>query len=446
MRRFNLKLFELFADVEKYLSKKGQILIGYSGGLDSTVLLTLACEYFTTKKVLAVHVNHGLSQNSEDWQSFVVEYCKLLSVNYSLHPVKIIDSANQEANAREARFDVFSKLLKKGDALLLGHHLDDQIETVIFRLLRGSGSQGLSGIPFDRELREGRLFRPLLTLTRTSILEIAKSRCLNWIEDETNSENRFDRNYLRNIVIPQINARWPNYQKRINTTIKLNKDAQMLAQSIFLSDLDNLDLQDERGGLSINLGKLKTLERIRQANVIRYLPTILGYSPPNHHVHNEIFASFLGARIDASPFLKCCGYQFRRFRNKVYVVREKVGEIKTPNFPITWDISSSLTLPDGSSLEAIEVHSGGLQLPQTMSFDVEIRRGGERCRPTGRGRTQTLKKLFQEYSLEPWWRSHIPLLYCRGLLVAVGDLWICNGWMVNSGERGLKIIWKHNSV
>ena len=128
------------------------------------------------------------------------------------------------------------------------------------------------------------------------------------------------------------------------------------------------------------------------------------------------------------------------------MVREKVGEIKTPNFPITWDISSSLTLPDGSSLEAIEVHSGGLQLPQTMSFDVEIRRGGERCRPTGRGRTQTLKKLFQEYSLEPWWRSHIPLLYCRGLLVAVGDLWICNGWMVNSGERGLKIIWKHNSV
>ena len=121
MQEFELKLFELFAGVEKYLSKKGRILIGFSGGLDSTVLLTLACEYFTTKKVLAVHVNHGLSPNSKDWQRFVVEYCKRLSVGYSLQHVEIINSANQEAKAREARFDVFSKLIKKGDALLLGH-------------------------------------------------------------------------------------------------------------------------------------------------------------------------------------------------------------------------------------------------------------------------------------------------------------------------------------
>ncbi|MAJ79969.1 MAG: tRNA lysidine(34) synthetase TilS [Porticoccaceae bacterium] len=446
MQEFELKLFELFAGVEKYLSKKGRILIGFSGGLDSTVLLTLACEYFTTKKVLAVHVNHGLSPNSKDWQRFVVEYCKRLSVGYSLQHVEIINSANQEAKAREARFDVFSKLIKKGDALLLGHHLDDQIETVLYRLLRGSGSLGLSGIPLDRNFREGRLFRPLITLTRTCILEIAQSRGLNWIEDETNSENRFDRNYLRNCVIPHIKTRWPNYQKRINTTIKLNKDAQMLAQSIFKDDLDNLDLRDERGGLSINLEKLKTLARSRQGNVIRYLPTLLGYPPTNYNVHNEFFSSFLAARIDGSPFLTCCGYQFRRFRNKVYVLHKNLSEIKASNFPITWDISSSLILPDGSMLEAVEVDSGGLQLPQTMSFDVDVKRGGERCRPSGRGRTQTLKKLFQEYSLEPWWRSHIPLLYCRCLLVAVGDLWICDGWKAHSGERGLKIIWKHNSV
>ena len=135
--RFNLKLFTLFADVEKYLSKKGRILIGYSGGLDSTVLLTLASEYFTSKKVLAVHINHGLSPNAENWQSFVVAYCKFLSVDYSVQRVEINESANQEAMAREARFGVFSKLLKKGDVLLLGHHLDDQIETVIYRLLRG---------------------------------------------------------------------------------------------------------------------------------------------------------------------------------------------------------------------------------------------------------------------------------------------------------------------
>ena len=105
--RFNLKLFALFADVEKYLSKKGRILIGYSGGLDSTVLLTLASEYFTSKKVLAVHINHGLSPNAENWQSFVVAYCKFLSVEYLLQRVEIIESANQEAIAREARVDVF---------------------------------------------------------------------------------------------------------------------------------------------------------------------------------------------------------------------------------------------------------------------------------------------------------------------------------------------------
>ena len=115
-----------------------------------------------------------MSPNAENWQSFVVAYCKFLSVDYSVQRVEIIESANQEAMAREARFSVFSKLLKKGDALLLGHHLDDQIETVIYRLLRGSGNQGLSGIPFDRKLREGRLFRPFLTLTRTCIHEIAK--------------------------------------------------------------------------------------------------------------------------------------------------------------------------------------------------------------------------------------------------------------------------------
>ena len=386
-----------------------------------------------------------MSPNAENWQSFIVAYCKFLSVDYSLQRAEIIESANQEAMAREARFDVFSNLLKKGDALLLGHHLDDQIETVIYRLLRGSGSQGLSGIPSDRKLREGRVFRPFLTLTRTCIHEIAKARGLNWIEDETNKEDRFDRNYLRNRVIPQISARWPDYHKRIKKTIKLSKDGEVLAQSIFKSDLDKLDLQDERGGLSINLEKLKNLDRIRQGNVIRYLPTLLGYSPPNYNVYNEFFASFLGARLDGCPFLKCCGYQYRRFRNKIYVVREKLYQEKVIKFPITWDVSSTLILPDGSSLEAVEVNSGGIQLPQTMSLDIEVRRGGEKCRPAGRARTQTLKKLFQEYSLEPWWRSHIPLLYCRGMLVAVGDLWICQGWIAHSGERGLKIIWKHNS-
>ena len=447
MTHFNKsEVHRLFADVQSALSAKSRVFIGYSGGLDSTVLLTLACDFFSPQRVVAVHINHGLSLHADAWQAHAAAYSAALRVTFSSHAVTVSSKHNEEATARSERYAVFRRVVGPSDVLLLGHHAGDQVETVLYNLLRGSGGRGLSGIPKVRELGTAKLLRPLLEVTRDDLVAFARKRQLSWVEDESNKDVRFDRNYLRHRVIPVMAKRWERLEQRIVATAKQSQDGELLAHSIFMSDLATLDLQDARAGLSVCNERYLQLDVHRRNNVIRHLPTLLGLSLPKRSSCAEVEKGLVHARCDASPIVACEGYQFRRYRQRIYVVRVTHCRNGGPHMPLHWHPKQALMLPNEGVLSTSQTAGGGLKLAEDVCLRVVFKSGGERCKPAGRRHSQTLKKLFQEYSIEPWWRPHVPLIYADEIMVAVGDIWVCEGWQSEPGETGLKIGWTFNSM
>ena len=431
----------VFSPWQSQLEDAAQILVGFSGGLDSTVLLALLCDFIPAKRLCAVHINHGLSDNADEWQSHAEGFCQSLGVQLRCETVSVKGAGEGlEAAAREARYQVFSRLLQTDGLLLLGHHADDQVETVLYRLLRGSGSKGLSGIPVSRTLASGRLIRPLLQWQKTQLRSFAEQHNLNWVEDETNLQSTFDRNYLRNQVVPEIAGRWPDYAHRIGHSAQLSRDNEDLAEAVAADDLQALDIRIERGGWSLCLDVFATLSAVRQRNVLRHWPDLYQLPLPGHKIIDEIIDSVVQARKDAAPKLLSQGIRWGRFRKRLYLLTaaSDYGAVKED---LHWHIEQLLVMPDGSRLSCKKMLGQGLVVAAGQSVTVRTRRGGERCQPVGRQHSNSLKKLLQEFNLEPWWRDRVPLLYMGEQLVAVGDLWVCEGYQAAPNQQGIGIHW-----
>jgi tRNA(Ile)-lysidine synthase len=418
-----------------------QILVGLSGGMDSILLLKLLSEQVDTKLLQAVHINHGLSDNADQWQQFVEGYCRQLGVDFYAEKVQLVVSGEGiEAAARDARYAVFERRLKKDGLLFLAHHADDQVETVVYRLLRGSGSKGLAGMPESRPLGLGRLIRPLLAYSKKAICREANIRGLKWIEDESNLDDQFDRNYIRNQIIPVIAKRWPAYPQAVMHSAGLNDQANQLSQDLALEDLARLDELKQRAGWSISMDGLSDLSVLRQKNLLRYWSEIKGLPAPSSKIINEILSSVVAARQDASPEVIWQTQYWARFQNRLYLLRYQ-NKTTQQDQPIHWDMQNSLVLTDDSRLEAWRAKGRGLAVG-AESVEIRYRQGGERCKPQGRGRSSSLKKLLLEYQLPPWLRDRVPLFYVRDQLVAVGDLWVCEGWAAKPEESGMEIHWQ----
>jgi len=422
-----------------------QILVGLSGGMDSILLLELLNEQIDSKRIQAVHINHGLSDNADQWQRFTEDYCRQLGVDFYAEKIQLVVTGEGiEAAAREARYTVFEKRLKKNGLLFLAHHADDQVETVLYRLLRGSGSKGLAGMPESRSLGLGKLIRPLLAYSKQAVQREAVDKGLKWIEDESNLDNHFDRNYLRNRVVPIISERWPDYAQSVMHSAALSHQADQLSKDLATEDIAGLDPKKERAGWSISIEAFSAFTKLRQKNILRYWSEIQYLSAPSATIINEILSSVIGARQDASPEVVWRSQCWARFQNRLYLLTYKNKQHQRDQ-TIRWDLQNSLFLADGSCLKA--QFSGGKGLTSKIdSVEIRYRRGGERCRPLGRGRSTSLKKLLLEYQLPPWLRDRVPLFYVEDQLVAVGDLWVCEGWCAGSEERGIEIHWQVDSM
>lgn len=422
-----------------------QILVGLSGGIDSVLLLELLSQQIDSKRIQAVHINHGLSDNADQWQQFTQNYCRQLGVEFYAEKIQLVVTGEGiEAAAREARYAVFEKRLKQNGLLFLAHHADDQVETVFYRLLRGSGSKGLAGIPETRPLGMGQLIRPLLAYSKQAIQREAVERDLNWIEDESNLNDRFDRNYIRNQVIPVIAKRWPDYPQTIMHSAGLSDQANQLSKDLALEDLASLDELNERAGWSISIEALTNLSTLRQRNFLRYWSEIQDLSAPSSKIINEILSSVVGARQDASPEIVWQSQCWARFQNRLYLLNHSNQQVPQ-DFPISWNMQNCLLLADGSQISAESSKDKGL-LVAVESLEVRYRQGGERCKPEGRGHSNSLKKLLLEYQLPPWLRDRVPLFYVNRELVAVGDLWVCEGWVAEPNQSGVKIKWHVDSL
>ncbi|MGB2115314.1 MAG: tRNA lysidine(34) synthetase TilS [Porticoccaceae bacterium] len=427
------------------IANSPQILVGVSGGMDSMLLLTLLNEYVESKRILAVHINHGLSDNSDHWQQFVENYCQQIGVNFYTEKIQLVVSGEGiEAAARNARYAVFEKLLKQDELLFLAHHADDQVETVVYRLLRGSGSKGLSGMPESRFLGAGQLIRPFLDYSKQALQQEAVDRKLTWIEDESNLDNRFDRNYIRNKLVPLIAQRWPEYSQSVMHSASLSYQADQLSHELATLDLKSLDVRNERAGWSISLELFTALSNLRQRNILRHWSQLNEFSAPSSKIINEILSAVIDARRDASPEVVWQRQCWARFQNRLYLLRYQNKSVQQ-NDSVTWDIQNPLTLIDGSQLNAQLSAGTGLRA-STESVEIRYRQGGERCKPQGRGCSTSLKKLLLEYQLPPWLRDRVPLFYVQDQLVAVGDLWVCEGWSAKPDEGGMEIHWQLDSL
>ena len=416
--------------------------IAYSGGVDSHVLLHLLAQMRRQHKIpalIALHINHQLNPRAAAWVEHCRRVCADLDIEFVAEAVQVVNDGNGiEAAARAARYAAFEKHVDTNELLLQAHHRDDQIETLLLRLLRGSGLAGLAAIPAQRGLGRGLLLRPLLDCSREDIHAYARSRGLTWIEDDSNRDDRFDRNFLRLNVLPVIERRWPAYRDTLSRVVTQADESARL-----LDELARVDAGQTIGtDGSLILVELKTLACARQGNVIRHWLEQKQLPQPSREQLQQVLA-MADARIDAQPCVTWAGAEVHRFRDQLYAF-PPLPAVPVEPIDIAWDMREPLSVVGLGTLTATVVAGTGLRADRV--YHVRNRIGGERCKPAGRAHSQTLKKLLQEYDVPPWLRERQPLIYCGDEIAAVADLWVCDGYLADAGQNGRRLRWELSSL
>lgn len=411
--------------------------VAYSGGLDSHVLLHLLaglCRAGGWPPLAAIHVNHGLTPRADAWAGHCRRVCAALGVELVVAAVRVERRGGQglEAAARAARYRAFTDALGGGELLLQAHHRDDQAETLLLRLLRGSGVAGLAGIPAQRPLGRGELLRPLLDCTRAELLDYARQQQLVWIEDDSNVDEGFDRNFLRHRVLPLLAGRWPGYR---DTLARLCAQAAESAE--LLEALAGVDAAAAQCGDTLDAAACLALSPARQRNLLRHWLAQRGLPAPGRAQLEQLRAQ-LPAVADAELCVTWPGAEVRRHQGRLYAM----APLPAPpeDVDIAWSPPHALLPQALGELRAESASGRGLRAGG--SYRVRSRRGGERCRPQGRAHSQTLKKLLQEAGVPPWWRDRLPLIYCGEQLAAVADLWVCEGFGAGVDEPGWVLHWR----
>ncbi|BCX81117.1 tRNA(Ile)-lysidine synthase [Methylomarinovum caldicuralii] len=394
--------------------------IGYSGGLDSHVLLHLCAELRaeTGPVFAALHVNHRLHPDAPVWQDHCRAICESLQVPFRAVQVDATPRPGQspEEAARKARYRAFRETLGANEALLLAQHQDDQAETVLLQLLRGAGPAGLAGMPACTDLGQGWLLRPLLDVPRQTLQAYAKAEGLHWIDDPSNTDTRYDRNFLRHRVMPLLRRRWPAADRTLARSARHCAETVALLEAATNPALDALMAADG----SLDFAALTTRPEPQQRGLLRTWLKRQGTRPPSTVYLDRILSECRQAASDRIPCIRWRGGEVRRWRGRLYF-------LATPPPPATdwqspWDGRAALLLPDGSRLEAVPAPRGiPLALWQERPITVRYRRGGEILRQHGHRRP--LKKFLQEQRVPPWKRHHLPLVYLGEELVAVAGLW-----------------------
>ena len=418
-----------------------RIRVAYSGGPDSVVLLHFLSRLPEARTIglQAVHVDHRLHPASRDWARHCRRFCdahgialEVLTVNPNLHRGR-----GPEEAARQARYAALAAGSVRGTVTATAHHREDLAETILMRLLRGSGPTGLAGIPPRRRFGGGWLWRPLLDVSREVLRDYARRHALPHVDDPSNSDRSLDRGFLREEVIPVLRRRWPDPAAALFRVATHQRAALTLLEPLAARDCQQV--VDASGAFST--AATRDWPAARTANALRHWISERGLPPPDSRKLECIREEVIRARSDAAPVLRWRGAELRRYRGRLYV-RAPPQSID-PHCTHLWqDMAVPLNLDHGL-LRAEADRGRGLSARRLSAcpLTVRFRRGGERAQPSGRARSQTLKKLFQEYGVPPWERGRLPLLYAGDCLAAVADLWICRGFEAERGEPGWRVHW-----
>ncbi|WP_322846072.1 tRNA lysidine(34) synthetase TilS [Pseudomonas sp. B33.4] len=406
--------------------------IAFSGGLDSTVLLHLLATLAKSESLpplSAVHIHHGLQAVADAWPQHCQSVCDALGVPLLIERVKVQPGASLERAARDARYAVFSSLTQANDLLLTGQHRDDQAETLLFRLLRGAGVRGLSAMPAQRPVGQGTLVRPLLEVSRAELEAYAQAHQLVWIEDPSNQDEQFSRNYLRRQIMPLLTGRWPQAQASMARSAAHLREAQELLDELAQIDLAHAATAHEFEWLglpSLELAPLAALSIARQRNVISHWLEPFTQLPDSDHWSG--WTNMCDAAPDASPIWRLANGELHRSAGRLWWLSGHW--LRTPVIGADWQApASALRLADNGCV----MFSG--QTP-VGPLRIAYRQGGEVMHLADRGH-RDLKRLLNERAVPGFVRGRLPLLFRGDELLAVANLPGLDGHV----QDGWKLHW-----
>ena len=404
-----------------------QWLVAYSGGMDSSVMLDLIAQSLPRNSVKVIHFDHGLHKRSNDW----AEFCKTQCVGYgfsfeciclNLQPRR---GDSIEMLAREHRYFYLKQRIAKNTALLLAHHQQDQAETLLYRLFRGTGIDGLKCMQPCQVFGEGTLLRPLLSSTKLQIEQYAKTHQLQWIEDDSNLSCVFDRNYIRHKILPAIVERWPQAIAKINDLTQLVAEVSFNQQEALHATLKScLGAKKDQ----LDLRQIKTLSYPTQQAVLRLWIQQQGYQMPSFEQLQRLQQEVIDAKEGAKPLLRLKNYHFRRYRQTLHLYGNEKTFPKKQSYP--WDLSGPLTLQENKRLNVQRIKGQGIQ-SHLLSEGVTVKQG---C--SGK----QAKKIFQAHGIPPWQRTEYCSVFVGDKLVEIIGLAKIAALQASENEQGILFI------
>ncbi|MEW5905099.1 MAG: tRNA lysidine(34) synthetase TilS [Pseudomonadota bacterium] len=412
-----------------------RVLVGLSGGLDSVVLLhclhALAPRLGYTLE--ALHVHHGISPHAQAWADACGALCAELGVALQVRHVDVAPLLSQhgiEAAARSLRYAAYAA--SGAPYVALAHHADDQAETLLLQLLRGAGLRGVAAMPLVREHDGLTLLRPLLEQPRSALLAYAQRQGLHWVEDESNADERYPRNFLRHRVLPLLAERFPAWRET------LGRSAQHFAEASGL--LDEIAQADMPADGRLTVHALRAVSAARASNLLRYFLHVRGAPMPQTPQLEQMLRQLCYAADNTSPCVRFGGWEMHRYRGEVYVMQT------LPPFDqslrIAWRGDATLYWPPlqrtlrfewstGQGISRMQLHAGEVTL--------RVRNGGETLRPHAQAARRTLKNLLQQHGVPPWQRERLPLLFCGEQLVAVVGVAIDAAFQAGADEEAVMV-------
>jgi tRNA(Ile)-lysidine synthase len=432
------------ARLEPLIPLRSAILVGFSGGMDSVVLLHLLHRIAPrfSWRLSASHVHHGISPNADVWADFCAGLCAGLDIPLSIEHVNIAPLREHgiEAAARKLRHAAFAR--QSCDFVALAHHADDQAETLLLQLLRGSGVRGVAAMPVLSPV-EGPLFsngqpatvRPLLDLPRAMLLEYAREHELRWVEDESNADDSYPRNFLRHRALPLLEERFPACR------VTLARSARHFAEaSEMLDDLARIDAEGAMREGALSVAALRALSLPRAKNLLRYFLHRQGAAMPQAAQLDDMLRQLCEARQDAAVSVEYGDWQVHRYQEHVYV-SPALGEFER-GLALPWNGEAELDWPAlGVRLSFGETRGAGIDAEKLRRAPVtlRLRNGGETLRPHPNAAKRSLKNLLQENGVPPWRRERLPLVYCGDDLVCVVGVAVAAEYQAAMGEAAIAV-------
>ena len=382
---------EDLANKDPFLIDKN-IVIALSGGIDSVVLLHFLNSHYPGN-IRAVHINHNLSKHSDNWSLFCKELCRQQGIEFKSIDINIKTSSNIEENARKKRYNSLKSELSKNEVLCTAHHQEDQSETFLLQLFRGSGVAGLASMPKMKSFADSFLYRPFLNISKQLIVDYATKYNLNWVEDDSNINLNFKRNLLRLEFIPKLESGFEGVIKNISRSAYHQSEALKLINDLAKIDIEKFNLVINH---KIQVLPLTQLPERRVANILRYYIAQRGFLMPSNKVLTELI-SVLRAKDDAKVILKWHLYEVRRYDNELYFFDDE---------------------PDRSNEDCPLFN----KLKDQTNFTIRFRQDGQRVRLKGKKHSSSLKKILQSANIPPWERDKLRMYYINDTLVGMESI------------------------